>query len=289
MPNDTDLTVFRHHGGVTGANLAFSRWRHPLPHRSRHGPRARPADPASAGRQRLRPGARLRRPLLLAFGRRQRRHLVRPPPSRHVARRGRGDLGSRRAHRAPRAGRSRARQAVALGDRAGSLRAPARPAAGRWVGHGAPRRRAQRSGFRRRPSWTIRATCSWRWRGVGVTTLALCGALSRYVRDAGTEVASQVAWLLLAAAGAAAAYFVPGTAYLLLLPAADREPGARRAAPQLPPGGRRGRPGARAPRDLVVAAPVRRARPRSGGRAGGAARALAVAVSRRSSPVWPVP
>jgi serine/threonine protein kinase len=55
--------------------------------------------------------------------------------------------------------------------------------------------------------------------GLAVVTLAFAGALSRYARDGNTEIPSQMAWLLLAAVGAAGAYFAPGTAYLFALPA----------------------------------------------------------------------
>ena len=218
MPNDTDLTVFRHHGGVTGANLAFlggvTRYhtaRDTAPALDRRtlqaqgdnafalvrafaAPSFSPSGGVSDGtwfdllhRVTLRAGVEVTwgvagLTVLLALV-----ALVRVKPSLSAI--------------------ARALFALLLGPLLAGGLATVLLAAAHALGF-------PPATFVDDPRYLLLALA-----GVGVTTLALSGALSRYVRDAGTEVASQVAWLLLAAAGAAAAYFVPGTAYLLLLPA----------------------------------------------------------------------
>ncbi len=156
MPNSTDLTVFRAHGGVTGANLAF------IGGGTRYHTARDSVD--MVDRRTLQAQGDNALALVRAFA----DPTFSPAggegaPSTwfdlfhhtHRAGRPRADLGVRRPRGDPRAGGARAGATDALGDRPGPLRAPLRAHPRGGPGHRGARRRARggvRAGHLRRRS-----------------------------------------------------------------------------------------------------------------------------------------
>jgi hypothetical protein len=221
MPNSTDLTVFRHHGGVTGANLAF------LGGVTRYHTARDTVDNVDRGSLQAQGDNALA--LVRAFA----------DPGFAPGAAGGGDSASswfdvlhRRTLRAGLvatwgiAGLAVLVSLIALGRVKASLSAVVRALFGLLLGpllagalatvllFGAHEAGLPPAMFLADSRFLLAA-----FAGAALASLALAGGLSRYAGDASTAVASQVGWILLAAVGGAAAYWAPGTAYLFVLPA----------------------------------------------------------------------
>ena len=219
MPNSTDLTVFRHHGGVTGANLAF------LGGATRYHTARDTVESVDRGSLQAQGDSALA--------------LVRAFADPAFTPGGAGDTASswfdvlhQKTVRAGLlltwgiAGLTVLASLIALARVKASLSAIVRALFGLLLGpllagalatvllFGAHEAGLPPATFLADPRFLLAA-----FAGAGVGSLALAGGLSRYAGDASTEVASQVGWILLAAVGGAAAFWAPGTAYLFALPA----------------------------------------------------------------------